>query len=66
MEAKVAVEDYPKYKQWRKASDNYLAAEERFIAVRMAEPSASTWALAKRNRDKALSAFLEIIDELDL
>ena len=62
----MAVEDHPKYKQWRKASDNYIAAEERFIAVRLDEPSASTWALAKRDRDKALSAYLAIIDELDL
>lgn len=62
----MAVEGPPKYKQWRKASDRYLAAEERFIVVKMSEPSAPTWALAKRDRDKALSAFLEIIDELDL
>ena len=62
----MAVEDHPKYEPWRTASDNYLAAEVRFIIVRMAEPSASTYALAKRDRDKAMSAYLEIIDELDL
>ena len=61
----MAVEDHPKHKIWRMASDNYLAAEERFISVRQGKPSASAFSQAKIARDKALSAYLEIIDELD-
>ena len=61
----MAVEDHPKHKKWRSASDHYLAAEERFISVRLGKHTDSAFSQAKIARDKALSAYLEIIDELD-
>jgi hypothetical protein len=61
----VAIADHPKNKAYRSASDAFIAAEIRFISILTVKHSDLALSAARIERDKALAAYLNIIDELD-
>lgn len=61
----MAVEDHPRYEEWRAAYDRYVAALERYDHLVAARQPEGERELARHDLNQALAAYHRIADEIN-